>query len=134
MELGNLLFGNSRGQYSIDRDNQELFIEILDKLGFDGYGMSYINHNENYMKKDKIIDEFDDLDEDTYWDLGDFIIRPYYWGDNEEISNKPNFLDKKNNIEINWYKYALRDSYSNEPIDSNYFIELHNRIVNKGEF
>lgn len=40
MELGNMIYGNSRGEYSIpDRmEWQKIFYEFLDKVNIDGYG------------------------------------------------------------------------------------------------
>lgn len=35
-----------------------------------------------------------------------FEVRAYYWGDDDEEYNKPNF--KYKNIEISWYKYLGR--------------------------
>ena len=63
MELGNLLFGNSRGAYPVDRDTcQDVFQAFLERNGFDGYGYKEDN--------DKAVFENDM-----------FLIRPYYWGD-----------------------------------------------------
>ena len=45
-----------------------------------------------------------------------FAIRPYYWGNDEEEMAKPNFVYKPDNLEIRWYKYPLRDSYSNQEL------------------
>lgn len=40
MELGNLMFGNSRGLYAVEprEDYQEIFCEFLKRNGFDMYG------------------------------------------------------------------------------------------------
>ena len=67
-EMGNLLFGNSRGTYLIEprEEFQDIFVEFLDNNGFDTYG---------YHENDHIPFETDV-----------FSIRPYYWGDDEEIA------------------------------------------------
>ena len=99
-ELGNLLFGNSRGEYPVSRDIGDIFFEFLGD-SFDAYGF------------------FDDKTKAT--ELGGyendvFVVNPYYWGDDGEIAKLPNFIYKPNNIEISWYKYPMRDAYSNTPI------------------
>ena len=39
MELGNAVFGNSRGEFEIDRDiYQDLFAEFFRSIGIDSYG------------------------------------------------------------------------------------------------
>src|SRR3989304_3276501 len=69
MELGNAVFGNSRGNYEIDRDRfGDLFCNLMER-----YGMC----NE-YDNPRTIITK-------------DFELRPYYWGDctcDGEIADK----------------------------------------------
>ena len=92
MEIGNLIFGNSRGHYQIPRtDFQDMFLDFLDKNGFDEYG--YHENNTVPFETEK------------------FSVRPYYWGEDENIAALPNFVYKPKNIEISWYKYPLRDAY-----------------------
>lgn len=92
MELGNFCFGHSRGNYSIDRDlHQEPFCYYLDLMGF-----------------------YDDTRQYEEFKNETFEYRPYWWGDyNSPESNMPNFKHYKSGLEISWYKYPLRDSYSN---------------------
>ena len=98
MELGNLMFGNSRGKYKVPRDEfQNAFCEFLETIGFDHYGHSPCNE--------------DHYENDT------FLIRPYYWGEDEEIAALSNFVYKPTGLEISWYKYPMRDAYSNQNID-----------------
>lgn len=100
MELGNLIFGNSRGDYVLDRETfQDTFHEFLETIGFSIYG-----HPETEELCEK-------LDYDGLFENDVFIIRPYYWGDDDEEAEKPNFVYKPGNVEISWYKYALRDAY-----------------------
>ena len=97
MELGNLLFGNSRGQYPIERHPmQEIFWEYFEDA-FD-----YHCFVEGY-----------DSNERGGYENDIFLINPYYWGDDEDIAAEPNFVYKPEGIEIQWYKYALRDAYCN---------------------
>jgi hypothetical protein len=56
MELGNAIFGNSRGEHPVDRNLQDEFCKMLEWLGWEPY-------DESTIQK------------------GDFTIRPYYWGD-----------------------------------------------------
>ena len=115
MEIGNLLFGNSRGIFPLDREElQETFWEFLVKSRLDSYGrpekdspfISYYIQDEDYIETDK------------------FILRPYYWGEDEVIAMLPNFVYKPENIEISWYKYPLRDSYANVKISKEKLKEI----------
>lgn len=64
MELGNFLFGNSRGEHRVDRGLQDHWHKWMEKLGFDSYG--------NYEAPDG----------DWSWGFENdvFSIQPYYWG------------------------------------------------------
>ncbi len=107
MELGNLIFGHSRGEYQVDRETyQDMFGEFLEKINCDGYGCFQGN--------------------DGTFENEVFAIRPYYWGDDEEEMAKPNFLYKPDNLEIRWYKYPFRDSYSNKELTVDYLKEILN--------
>jgi|GEM_PF-1772583 len=107
MELGNLLFGHSRGEYQIDREScQKLFDAFLEETHCDGYG---------YAEKDDLYaNERGGLSTDT------FCIRPYYWGEDEKEAELPNFEYFKDKLEIRWYKYPVRDAYANKPVDAAY--------------
>jgi hypothetical protein len=200
VELGNLFFGHSRGEFSVPREWQDLFCDFLERCGFDSYGYmndelekKYLHTNYaledhlkdcnlsveqvkkegQFIKEDKYGTEYifsdkrylivshpdedydeafdnwfemepedsDDLyrkycefepDPDNYgkteevyelegfeshmhyFDNDVFIVRPYYWGDSDEISELPNF--EFGDFELRWYKYPLRDSYCNMDI------------------
>lgn len=109
MELGNLIFGNSRGKYPVERDQWERrFGEFLDNLGCDGYGYYYspdANEREG-ITTDK------------------FIIRPYYWGESDAEAEKPNFEYLPTGYKLDWYKYPLRDAYANQDITYEEFDEM----------
>lgn len=102
MELGNMLFGNSRGDFPIDNRRQyETSLYFLD-------GINNIDVAYGKFKNDT------------------FEINPYCWcgntfceqcGDN----HKPNFKHYKSGLEIWWYKYPLRDAYMNIDISPNEF-------------
>lgn len=106
MELGNLIFGNSRGTYHINRDWQSDFISFLRKCGLDSYGYAY-DGDMDYNGTNTARGGFEN-------DI--FRVTPYYWGDDEKIEEEPNFIYKPTGYTISWYKYALRDSYSNKSI------------------
>ena len=115
-ELGNLAFGHSRGEYAVDRDEfQELFYAFLDRNDFDAYG-HHFDLNKGQVP-------YDEEDHSTFKN-GTFIIRPYYWGDNLRIQKLPNFHYLPTDLQIHWYKYALRDSYSNREFTKGEFIKI----------
>ena len=99
MELGNAIFGNSRGLYHVEpRDQyQDAFCEFLFANGFDGYG-----YKEGHKSRE--------FENET------FVIRPYYWGEDDDIAALPNFEFKPTGLQIKWYKYPMRDAYSNMDI------------------
>lgn len=105
MEIGNLLFGNSRGEYPLKRGRwQETFCEFLDKIGLDGYG---------YIEKEELKEYKTDR---GGFENEIFLVNPYYWGDDENIMEEPNFVYKPTGYQIEWYKYPLRDSYANQKL------------------
>lgn len=106
MELGNLLFGNSRGEFPIfDRENwQDTFWEYF------GDYFDYHAFYDNAKKDPKHTTDMGGYENDT------FVINPYYWGEDDEIAKRPNFIYKPTGLEIQWYKYPLRDAYLNQDI------------------
>lgn len=105
IELGNLMFGHSRGIYHVEprEDYQDAFCDFLFANDGDCYG---------YFAK---ADEYGCYENDT------FIVRPYYWGEDETIAELPNFVYKPTGLEIRWYKYPMRDAYSNQDVDVDTF-------------
>lgn len=116
IEVGNLLFGYSRGEYSVSRELEEYFIEQLSLLGFDAYGKP---KKENCFKNSI------------------FEVHSYWWGDcNAPEAKLPNFRYIPTNLEIRWYKYPLRDSYSNRPISRKMLEKIFDeckKSIKKGE-
>lgn len=99
-ELGNLLFGNSRGAFPVDREDiQDIWYKAFEGI-VDGYG--YVEEPYKYGETER-----GGFENDT------FLINPYYWGEDEEIAAEPNFVYKPESITIDWYKYPMRDAYSN---------------------
>ena len=107
IEMGNLLFGNSRGDYAFpDRDivESDEWVALRVALGVDSYG-----HTEADNRYGNDRGGYDD---------GTICVNPYYWGDDEDEAAKPNFLDRRIGLEIRWYKYPFRDSYMNWKMDA----------------
>lgn len=95
MELGNIMFGHSRGKFPIcDRKTYRALIEPLFEA-MDGnapYGIEFKN------------------------DV--FEMHPYCWCDESTCpqcgsATQPQFKHYESGLEIQWYKYAMRDAYSN---------------------
>ena len=105
LELGNLLFGHSRGNYYIEdrRKWEEVFIKLLDALDMECHAGNFEN------------------------DV--FIVRPYYWGDDEAIMKLPNFEYKPTGFTMSWYKYALRDAYCSHDITFEDFTKMIDKCL-----
>ena len=194
MELGNICFGNSRGEYDIDRNRfGELFVDLLEKynmLESDIYPKTiktdvfelrpyywgdctcdgetadseWCNNNKHaetcYQMELKKLQE--DAGDKAYVTYGFYETQPVKdllkkhnlpdqgcavhctcdynkkWGEflekrggyhraNCEII-QPNFLYKPANLSIMWYKYPLRDAYSNRPFDEKELKEIFKKI------
>ena len=108
MELGNYIFGNSRGEFEVPRKEfEDLLLPFMEEIGVGLRGY------------DKEMDETC-----ATYDNEVFTIRPYYWGDDDKIASLPNFVYKPTNFEIQWYKYPLRDSYMNQNITTEQFKDI----------
>jgi hypothetical protein len=59
-----------------------------------------------------------------------FGVAPYYWGDDEKIDEEPNFTYKPTEYTISWYRYALRDSYSNKSITKKSLDNIFKKCLN----
>jgi hypothetical protein len=123
-ELGNAVFGNSRGQVKIPRGKG--FEEELYRL-FDAYAPDRDNSWREYG-----VDFENNI----------FSVMQYWWGDCtcgwDEIDNghlpscklvKPNFLYKPTGYAIQWYKYPLRDSYANREISLSEFAKMIDNCI-----
>ena len=108
LELGNLLFGHSRGEFELDRDElQEIMAEGLEKCGCDEYG--FLQDPALFLWKNSRGGITTSV----------FETRPYWWGDEFSAeADLPNFKFFEDGTEIRWYKYALRDSYADREIDA----------------
>ena len=109
MELGNMMFGNSRGAYHVEprEEYQDAFCDFLYANGWDGHAIRGDGFDAQY-----------EYENDT------FVIRAYYWGDDEAKAELPNFVYKPTGLEICWYKYPMRDAYSNQDVSIEDFKEI----------
>lgn len=116
MELGNAIFGNSRGKYEIvaRRQFEDVFIPFLKKIGLDERGYSEDGWDKEYAT----------FNNDT------FLVRPYYWGEDEYICSLPNFVYKPTGLEIQWYKWPFRDSYINQEMPLQQFEQIIEHCLN----
>ena len=107
IEMGNLLFGNSRGEYPVNREmSQPLFTKFFEKFDLDRYGNP---------DKDSLLSKTSSTNGEIYISVETdaFYIHPYYWGKDKEAQEMPNFFYKTEGIGIHWYKYPMRDAYCN---------------------
>ena len=102
----------------LDRKYQDIFVIALIGAGFDAYGDIEDKRLEKYVDDNKF-KEYCGLVR-----IADYDIMPFYWGDNEDICNYPNFIDYKNNIVISWYKYPLRGAEINRKISERDFVHM----------
>jgi hypothetical protein len=122
IELGNLFFGHSRGEFHIDRDKyQNLFCKFLRKMGFDNYGCK-----EGY--------------DNWEFDNDVFHVQPYYWGECkcgfEEIAHK---WEEENEHKSNCYYLAANEIWmaahdlwqANHPVQSDFNAEEYRVFFEK---
>ncbi|PWG66632.1 hypothetical protein [Bifidobacterium callitrichidarum] len=121
MELGNLLFGNSHGDYPIDRNTAaaDQLSDIINELGISGYGhIDYDNEEKlkpitgsTLIPTDRGVDVHNPV-------TGKLLARfqAYWWGDGDSPeADEPNLIIPDFGVEIRWYKYWSRDAYANQP-------------------
>lgn len=111
IELGQMLFGNPTEEYSVPRKSwmngpfKILIDAIRKKLGEKDYG-DILPFSNNF-----------------------FIIRPYYWGDEEDEMKLPNFEIPSKNFRLYWYKYPFRSSTANEKLTPNSWNDLIQKCI-----
>ena len=106
IELGNLLFGNARGEYHLD--DRERWSKMFWNYFQDDF--DYHMYYEPEQEDREHTTERGGYENDV------FKTNPYYWGEDEDIMEEPNFLYKPTGLEIQWYKYPLRDTFFNQDI------------------
>ena len=116
-ELGNMIFGHSRGEVPLDRDvgwEDELF-RLFEAYAPDrdcGWRECGVNFKNEV-----------------------FEVHPYCWCDDEDCpqcghATQPNFRHKPSGLEIQWYKYPLRNSYANRTVTLAEFRAIIDGCVN----
>jgi hypothetical protein len=124
MELGNLFFGNSRGEFEVDHDWQDAFVGCLYDMGFDNYGYPKYEEKEYKGEFKTIKSNVDENDFMSYFENDTFILMPYYWGEDDYICELSNFVHKPSGFKMQWYKYPLRDAYMNKDISFDELVEI----------
>lgn len=126
MEIGNMVFGHSRGNVPVKRGKwQEDFAYFLEQCGFDNYGDIDESNGKMYPKLTPYLKKVEDGEEyEWYFDNGTFRIMCYSWGESEKICSMPNFIYYPTGYSMQWYKYPLRDSYANKEISYSDFLRM----------
>ena len=53
-----------------------------------------------------------------------FEVNPYYWGDDEDKRDIPQFVYRPTGYEMRWYKYPLRGAYATQALTYEEFDEM----------
>jgi len=150
MELGNIAFGHSQPHrvYEIERSVKfegllACLFEMIAPFGDTCYGVYY--ENETFFTQPYqwdvgctcgLQEEIDEWYDAHPHPSGCAVHYTYYrdkefdrlFGNREHdfycLARIPNFLYKPTKLEIEWYKYPLRDSYSNQEITLLQFKEI----------
>lgn len=119
MELGNLLFGHSRGAHPIDPDGPaaDRMSDLLGALGVDNYGrpddrtvrrMGRVGYP---WATNRGVDVTDPSGRTI------LLTRAYWWGDDADPqADLPNLEVPALDLTVRWYKYMWRDAYANRPL------------------
>lgn len=156
MELGNIIYSNSRRRYRVDRSWEGTIGALFVALDCSNSGIEYENDMftmHPYWWGDCTCGWGEELrrlfqkygwrtDGDDWWhgcalrctcdynDRYEETMQDYaeQFGHNGHKDDCklviPNFLYKPTGYELQWYKYALRDSYANANIKYDYFREI----------
>ena len=120
MELGNMLFGNSRGDFAVDRGLTDLFVDALNRAGFDADGFRH-----EWTSDREAPTPYNEQATATHH----FVIQPYVDDDLENATLCPNFLDRVTGLKLRWYKHPLRDSYANYDLTREMLVPILDRLV-----
>jgi hypothetical protein len=120
MELGNMLFGNSRGDFAVDRGLQDLFVDALKRAGFDDRGFRHGWESDRPAPP-----PYNEQATATHH----FVIQPYVMDELDNAVICPNFFDRVTGLKLRWYKYVLRDSYANYDLTEEMLVPILQRLV-----
>ncbi len=147
MELGNMLFGTSRGEFSVNRERFEAAFQPLFNIFEEKFPK--MHHNLSIY---------------PFYDNHIFIVRPYDWGaecdcgydeleeawvkehpseedelwiewckENDHKPDcrllRPNFYYYPTGFSLMWYKWPFRDSYCNQKLTNKKLAEMVNNCV-----
>lgn len=100
------------GTHGIPRDwREDMFCETLAALGISSYG--YAEEGAWISRYEVDGDCGDGLSRHYEIRTPLFVVRPFYWGDDDEVYRLPNFEWLPWHLEIGWYKWPLRDGRTN---------------------
>ena len=122
MEIGNALFGHSRGNYAIDSTSRaaDLLSDTFTELGITERGR-VDEDNRQIIEPliNTVLKETDRGVDVRNPQSGHLLmrIRSYWWGDDEDTvqAEAPNLEMPAVDVKIRWYKYWCRDAYANRP-------------------
>ena len=140
LELGQMLFGNSTEEYSVPREKwienpyYKLCFEILKiqhpyEIDDNGSPKSEVELKWEVEEKEKYHSQFYGSTDVYDFSNDFFIIRPYYWGEDEEEMDKPNFEVPSENFRLSWYKYPFRSSYASEKLTPKRWNDLVQKCI-----
>ena len=122
MEIGNALFGHSRGRYEIDGTSRaaDLLSDTLTELGVTGRGRVDDDNQEIIEPLIGVVLKETDRGVDVLNPQSGRLLmrlRAYWWGDDEDTvqAEAPNLEMPAVDVTVRWYKYWCRDAYANRP-------------------
>ena len=119
-EIGQAVFGCPTGEYDFNSLTDAHVIEYMLRI------IAYFATGDVTYASHPIEDEFKN-------DV--FEIRPYYWGDDDEEAELPNFKHYESGLEIRRYKYIGRGMSVNKPTCprcfANIFADCLNSLAEK---
>lgn len=120
MDLENMLFGNSRGDFKVSRKLEGLFLAALKEAGFDEFG---------YCKTWKPDGPAPTPYNKNATATHHFVVQPYVDDNFEQAVICPNFLDRTTGLKLRWYQFPLRDSYANYDLSEEMLVPILERFV-----
>ena len=113
MELGNMIFGHSRGEFAVER--LPSWTNAIYKL---------VEAIEPKYCEYPLFGTIPEFENEV------FAIRPYWWGNEDaKEADLPNFVYKPLKYQIRWYKFPFRDSYANQKISTYRFKKITDECI-----
>ena len=105
----------------LDRDEIQILETILRDIKRE-LDRCYWNHNQKEMRS-----PFDNTGESYKNDV--FAVYAYYWGDNDALADRPNFVYK--DLKVYWYKYLGRCTAATmeKPLSIDYLKHMLNNCM-----